>query len=252
VGFLTTSQTGLFDTVPTLANYRRVLTDGYYLGVLWTTLRISLEVTAWCLVFGYPTAYWLATASRRTRKIILLLLMFPLLLSTVIRIYSWIVLLGRRGLVNQILLDTGLITRPIGLLYQEWTVILGMISILIPFAIINMTNTLVSLDPAVREAAAIHGASGWQVFLKVTLPMSRPGILSACLIVFSVSMSTYLISLLLGGPRIKLLGNLVFDATSSFNWPLGAAVSVVLVLLTLGGSSAFSAILSTDRQRNAG
>ncbi len=67
VGFLTTSQTGLFDTVPTLANYRRVLTDGYYLGVLWTTLRISLEVTAWCLVFGYPTAYWLATASRRTR-----------------------------------------------------------------------------------------------------------------------------------------------------------------------------------------
>ena len=249
MGFLTTSQSGLFKAEFTLSNYVKVLLDTFYISIIWTTLRLSIETTALCLLFGYPVAFWLAEQSPRTRKIVILFLLFPLLLSTVIRIYGWIVVLGRSGLINQLLVSSGFVDKPVAFLYHETTVLLGMATILIPYSIVNITNTLITIDPALKEAGAIHGASPWRVFISVTLPLSRPGILSAMLIVFSVSMSTYLISLLLGGPRVKLLGNVVFDATSSFNWPLGAALAVVLVILTMISCSAAITVLSTDKQR---
>lgn len=248
-GFMTRSDSGLFEPIFTVSNYWAVFTQSYYLKAAWVTLRMSVVTSALCLLLAYPVAYWLAGTTMRMRKAILIVLMFPLLLSTIVRVYGWIVILGRRGLINQTLIDWGVIERPLNLMYTEWTVVLGLVSILIPYAIINITNTLLTIDPAYREAAAIHSASPWKVFTKVTLPLSKPGIVSAGLIVFSISMSTYLISLLLGGPRVKLLGNIVFDSISSFNWPQGAALSVVLVMLTLVTCSAFSRMLSIDHQK---
>lgn len=248
VGFLTTSQAGLFELRFTLAHYARALTDPFYLGVLWRTLSVSVETTAVCVLLGYAVAFWLAGVGTALRRGLLTLLLFPLLLSTVIRVYGWIVLLGRRGVINQLLLDNGLIDLPVALLYSEATVVVGLVSILVPYAIVSLTNALTAIDPALGQAAAIHGAGPLQVFLRVTLPLSRPGITSAGLIVFSIAMSTYLVTLLLGGPQMKFVGNLVYDATSSFNWPLGAALSAVLVLTTLLSCYALITVMKTERR----
>lgn len=232
VSFYQRSDSGFYDPIFTLRNYGSALGDSFYLGSLWLTLRLSLETTAICLLIGYPTAYQLSRLSTRTRKLLLIVLLFPLLLSTVIRAYGWIALLARRGLVNQLLLQTGWSEFPVPLLYAEPTVLLGLVSILLPYMVINIASTLVTIDPALGEAAAIHGASPWRTFLRVTLPLSRTGMVSGSVIVFTIAMSTYIISFLLGGPKVKLMGNLIFDFTNSFNWPLGAALSVVLVVTT--------------------
>ena len=241
------SDTGFYDPVFTFGNYAKALGDSFYLGALWLTLRTSLATTALCLLIGYPAAYQLSRLSYRARRLLLILLLFPLLLSTVIRAYGWIALLGRRGLVNQLLLQSGLTDSSVPFLYGEGTVLLGLVSILLPYMIINIANTLVTIDPAFREAAAIHGASPWKTFLNVTLPLSRAGMISGCVIVFTIAMSTYIISLLLGGPRVKLMGNLIFDFTNSFNWPLGAALSVVLVVATTLSCQALMRLMGEGR-----
>lgn len=232
VSFYQRSDSGFYDPVFTVGNYASALGDLFYLRSLWLTLWMSLATTAACLLIGYPAAYLLSRLSARIRKLLLILLLFPLLLSTVIRAYGWMALLGRRGLVNQLLLQAGWTEYPIAFLYTDATVLLGLVSILLPYMIINIANTLVTIEPALSEAAAIHGASPWRTFLNVTLPLSRAGVTSGSVIVFTIAMSTYIISFLLGGPRVKLMGNLIFDFTNSFNWPLGAALSVVLVLAT--------------------
>ncbi|CVI63603.1 ABC transporter permease (plasmid) [Agrobacterium leguminum] len=245
LGFATRSDTGLFDLIFTWSNYAVVLTDPFYWKIGWTTLRLSIVTTLICLVLAYPVAYRLAGLSMRARKIFLILLMFPLLLSTIIRVYGWMVILGRRGLLNQSLIELGLLSRPVSFLQTEWTVIVGLVSILIPYAVINIMNALATIDPMYKEAAAIHSASPFKVFVHVTFPLSRPGIVSGGLIIFSLTMGTYLVSLLLGGPGVKMFGNVVFDSINGFNWPLGAAVSAVLVLITLVTTSAFSRLLAT-------
>jgi putative spermidine/putrescine transport system permease protein len=246
VSFYGKSDSGFYDGIFTTRNYIGILSDRFYLGSLWLTLRISLETTAFCLLLGYPAAYFLSKLSSRARKQLIILLLFPLLLSTVIRVYGWIALLARRGLINQLLLATGWTSSPLPLLYNEMTVLIGLTSILLPYMIINITNTLITIDPALREAAAIHGASPARIFLFVTLPLSTAGMISGAVTVFTIAMSTYIISFLLGGPRVKLIGNLIFDATSSFNWPLGAALSVVLVIATMLSSFAMMQLLSRD------
>ncbi|MFU0507918.1 ABC transporter permease [Pseudaminobacter sp. NGMCC 1.201702] len=232
VSFYGMSSSGFHDGVFTLNNYLATLRDEFYLSSLWLTLSISLQTTAFCLLLGYPPAYWLSRRSPSARKKLIILLLFPLLLSTVVRVYGWIALLGSRGIANQLLISWGITEHPLPLLYSEATVLIGLTSILLPYMIINITNTLITIDPVLREAAAAHGASPVRVFLNVTLPLSRAGIVSGAVIVFTIAMSTYIISFLLGGPRVKLLGNLIFDATSSFNWPSAAALSVILVLAT--------------------
>jgi putative spermidine/putrescine transport system permease protein len=232
VSFYGRSDSDFFNRVFTLSNYVKIFTDRFYLNSLWLTFLISVKTTIACLFIGYPTAYFLSKRSPQLRKTLIILLLFPLLLSTVIRVYGWIALLGRRGLVNQLLLDGGWIDYPVAFLYTEATVLLGLTSILLPYMIINITNTLITIDPSLREAATIHGASPLKTFINVTLPLSRAGMISGSVIVFTIAMSTYIISFLLGGPRVKLIGNLIFDSTNSFNWPMGAALSVVLVLAT--------------------
>ncbi len=246
VSFYGKSDSGFYDGIFTARNYISILSDRFYLGSLWLTLRISLETTVFCLLLGYPAAYFLSKLSSKARKRLIILLLFPLLLSTVIRVYGWIALLARRGLINQLLFAAGWTTGPVPLLYNEMTVLMGLTSILLPYMIINITNTLITIDPALREAAAIHGAPPARIFFFVTLPLSRAGVISGAVTVFTIAMSTYIISFLLGGPRVKLIGNLIFDATSSFNWPLGAALSVVLVITTMLSSFAMMQLLSRE------
>jgi putative spermidine/putrescine transport system permease protein len=248
VSFYGKSDSGFFDGVFTLRNYVDTLGDGFYLRSLWLTLRIGLETTFVCLVLGYPAAYFLSQLKSESRRRLIVLLLFPLLLSTVIRVYGWIALLGRRGLINQLLIEAGWTADPIPLLYSEMTVLVGLTSILLPYMIINITNTLITIDPVLREAAAIHGARPSRIFFLVTLPLSKAGMISGSVTVFTIAMSTYIISFLLGGPRVKLIGNLIFDATSSFNWPMGAALSVILVLATTLSCFAMTQLLGNEQR----
>ncbi|HEV8306283.1 MAG TPA: ABC transporter permease [Methylomirabilota bacterium] len=249
VSVFQTSQTGLFDPVFTLQHYAKALGDRFYLRSLWNTFEISLGVTLLCLALGYPVAYLLADLRPRPRKLLIILLLFPLLVSTIIRVYGWMVILGGRGIVNNFLLRWRLVDDALPLMFNTGTLYLGLVTILLPYMVINVTNVLVAIDPALGEAASIHGADRRRVFWRVTLPLSLPGVLSGCLLVFTISMSAYVIPLLLGGHRVKMLGNLVFESISSFNWPFAAALSLVLLGGTLLACLGFLTLLGTERRR---
>lgn len=243
VSFYGMSSSGFHNGMATLSNYTSALGDRFYLRSLWLTVRISIETTALCLILGYPPAYWLSRRTPAVRKRLVILLLFPLLLSTVVRVYGWIALLGNRGVINQLLQSSGILEETVPMMYNHFTVLIGLTSILLPYMIINITNTLITIDPVLKEAASAHGAGPLRAFLNVTLPLSRAGMVSGSVIVFTIAMSTYIISFLLGGPRVKLIGNLIFDATSSFNWPMAAALSVVLVVATTLSCAALMKII---------
>jgi ABC-type spermidine/putrescine transport system permease subunit I len=233
VSFMSNSQTDLFDPVPTLINYADVISDPFYSVIIQRTLLTTVVVLVACLLLGYPVAMYAARLSARGRMIMLMLLMFPLMVSNVVRAYGWVTILGRRGLVSSSLVGVGILERPAQHLYSFEAVALGLLTILLPYMIISVTNSLIAIDTRYSEAAASLGAGPWRTFLRVTLPLSRPGIASGLMLVTFLTLSAYVTIALLGGPQFKLLVSLVFDSVSTFRWPRAAALSFVLLALAL-------------------
>jgi ABC-type spermidine/putrescine transport system permease subunit I len=233
VSFMTNSQTALFDPVPTLENYVNVVADPFYSIIIQRTLLTTAVVLIACLLLGYPVAMFAARLSVRGRMIMLLLLMFPLMVSNVVRAYGWVTILGRRGLVSSTLVGAGILERPVQYLYSFEAVALGLLTILLPYMIISVTNSLIAIDSRYAEAAESLGAGPWRTFLRVTLPLSSPGIASGLMLVTFLTLSAYVTIALLGGPQFKLLVSLVFDSVSTFRWPRAAALSFVLLGLAL-------------------
>jgi putative spermidine/putrescine transport system permease protein len=217
----------------TLFNYRRFLLDTYYLGVLLTTLKLSLLVTLAALVTGYPVAAYLTRARPRERAVLMLLIVSPLLVSLVIRSFGWVIVLGPRGLVNAVLLGLGLVTAPVKLLYTETAVVVGLTHVFYPFMVLAVYSALRTIDPAVVRAARNLGASPAQTFWWVTLPLSVPGILAGSLIVFALSVSSFVTPTLLGGPWVKVVAYLVWEQNLVvLDWGFAAAIAVILLLVT--------------------
>ena len=175
----------------TLHNYRKFLFDRFYLGVLGTTLRISVLVTLAALVTGYPVASYLQRARPRERAALMLLIVSPLLVSLVIRSYGWVIVLGPRGLVNNVLAGLHLVSAPLKLIYTETAVVVGLTHVFYPFMVLAIYSSLQTIDPAVVRAAQNLGASPRMAFWRVTLPLSVPGIVAGSLIVFALSVSSF-------------------------------------------------------------
>jgi putative spermidine/putrescine transport system permease protein len=210
------------------------LADGYVLGVLLRTVRVSALVTLVSLLLGYPLAISLARASGAWRTIQLLLVISPLFVSVVVRAYGWLLLLGTRGVVNGALTGLGLQERPTRFLGTEGAVVAGLAEALLPFMVLALSAVLQRQDPALVEAARSLGASAFGAFLRVTLPLSLPGALAGSLLVFMVSMGSYATPALLGGSQVRLMVTEIYaQVTSVFNWPFGAALSIVLLLVSL-------------------
>lgn len=215
----------------TLEHYRRFL-DPLYLHVLWRTVLWAGTATLVCLLLGYPVA-WVIARSRH-RNLLLFLIVLPFWTSFLVRTFAMIFLLRDTGLINSLLLRLGLVAEPVTLLYTPFAVLAGLVYGFLPFMVLPIYASLEKLDPALLEAAEVLGARPGARFFRVTLPLSLPGAVAGCLLVFVPALGSFVTSDLLGGARQVMIGNLVQNQfTSARNWPFGAAVSFVLMALVL-------------------
>lgn len=216
----------------TLANWAELFSDPYYWMILGRTLRLALVTTAICAAAGYVVAYFLANTRIRRRTILILLLMLPFWISFVIRTMSWIHVLGATGAVNGALRWLGLADAPLKLLYNDVSILMGLLHFLLPFMILNIYVSLESIDRNAVAAARTLGATEWRAFLDVTFPLSLPGLGAGCLLCFVLCAGTYVTPLLLGGPGNFMFASLIYDAIiAQFDWPFGSVLSILLLAL---------------------
>jgi putative spermidine/putrescine transport system permease protein len=215
----------------TTDNYHRLLSDGYYRQIIYDTFRISAIVTFFSLLFGYALAYFLSKTTSAWRGILMFLIIAPLMTGVIVRTYGWIVLLGTDGLINQTLIWLGFVSRPVGLLNRETTVIVALVHIMLPYMVFPIFSSLVSQDPHLVPAASTLGAPPFRTFAEVTLPLSRSGIVMGSALVFTLTAGSIVTPELLGGRSVTMLGQTIYQLIlSTFNWPLGAAVAALLVI----------------------
>lgn len=231
VSFLTRDESELIAPLFTLSNYGRLL-DPLYFEVLLHSLWLALLATSICLLVGYPFAWLLAHLPARIRPLLLFLVVVPFWTNSLIRTYALKVLLGTRGLINGWLLDLRLIERPLQMMYTEVAVIIGLVYVLLPFMVLPLYSSIEKLDGRLLEAARDLGANGWQRLVRIILPLTLPGIIAGCLLVFLPAMGMFYVSDLLGGAKHLLIGNLIkTQFLNSRDWPFGAAISVMLTVL---------------------
>lgn len=225
---------GIFDDTFTLENYARLVRDDYALGVLTGTLRISAVVTILCLVLGYPLAMFIARETGFVRRAVMIVTVASLFTNLVVRTYGWLVFLTPRGLFNNMLLDSGLIEKPLRLMFNETGVIIGLVQIMLPIQIIVLAVSLQAIDKVLEDAASIAGAGKVRIFTRIIWPLSLPGVISGSILVFTLSMSSFITPEFLGGGRVMVLGTLIRQLmTRSLNYPFAAAVSATLLLLAI-------------------
>lgn len=218
-----------------LHNYRRAF-DAKYLPVLIRTLAFAGSATTLCLLLGYPLAYFLVFRAGKWRNALLIGLMVPFWSSTLVAFYSWMIVLGKEGLINTALLKLGFLSQPLGLLYTPGSVVLGLVYFYLPFMVLPLYGSLDKVPRSLVEAAYDLGAGRWAAFFKVTMPLSLPGIVTGCLLTFIPCMGDFITAELLGGPRYYLLGNLISNQfLMAQDWPFGAALTVVLLAGLVAG-----------------
>jgi putrescine transport system permease protein len=214
----------------TLANFVLIASDDIYLRAYLGSFGNAALATALCLLIGYPIAYAIARSPRGRRQLLLFLVMLPFWTSFLIRVYAWIAILEPNGLVNQALSALGLISAPVPLLNNQFSVELGLVYSYLPFMILPLYGSLSRLDESLIEAAADLGARPLQVFLGVTLPLTLPGIAAGSLLVLIPAIGEFVIPDLLGGPDTLMIGKVLWDEFfNNRDWPVAAAVAVVLV-----------------------
>lgn len=216
----------------TLANYRDFLTDEFYLTQLWRTIRLGLIVSFFTLLVTYPIALFIVRSQSRWKGLLTALAIAPLLTSSVVRTYGWLVILGNEGFVNGSLMKIGFIDAPIRLVNNETGVIIGMVEILMPFMVLGLLSGFGRFNPDIEQAAASLGAGPIMTFFRITLPLSVPGIATGCLLVFVLTISSFVTPRLLGGGRVFLMATEIYDqATYTLNWPFASAISFLLLVI---------------------
>ncbi|MGD8189666.1 ABC transporter permease [Brevibacillus ginsengisoli] len=233
VSFFTRSTFGGIIYTFTVENYTRFV-DPLYLRIFWISCLIALVTTLLCLIVGYPFAYIIAKSPERMRNILLMLVIVPFWTNSLIRTYAWIVLLRTEGVINTFLLNLGLIRQPLELMYNEFAVLIGLVYTMLPFMILPLYASIEKLERTHLEAAADLGAKPWQTFLKVSLPLTTPGIVAGSLLVFIPSLGLFFIPDLMGGSKTVLIGNLIKNQfLTARDWPFGSATSIILMGVTM-------------------
>lgn len=230
-------------------NFSRAL-NPKYLPILLRTLGYASATTFLALILGFPTAYYLSFFAGRRRETLMILLMIPFWTSCLVAIYSWIIILGREGLLNSLLLRLGLVQAPLSMLNTPFSVVLGMVYFYIPFMILPVFSSLEKIPRALIEASYDLGAGTLATFLKVTLPLSLPGVFAGCLLTFIPCMGDFLTADFLGGPRTYLIGNLIQSQfLMAQDWPFGAALTCLLLLVMLSGLYAYQRLELKEIER---
>jgi putative spermidine/putrescine transport system permease protein len=230
VSFFQYSPRELYTATPTLANYERLLLDPFYVGIILNTLRISAVVTIISALLAYAIAFQLSRVRGSLRGILIFLVVAPLMLGVIVRTYGWIVLLGQNGLVNRVLVGSGLVTDPVTILGTETAVIIALVHFMMPYMVFPIFSALVSQDPQLVPAASTLGARPLRAFWEVTLPLSRPGLVMGAALVFTLTAGAVVTPALLGGRSVAMIGQTIYELVlTTFNWPLAAAAAALLV-----------------------
>lgn len=216
-----------------LGNYTRLM-DTLYLRILGYSLLTAALTTVGTILIGYPLAYYIARTPPRQRSVYLFLILVPFWTNFIIRIYAWIMILRTEGLLNSFLLKIGFIQAPLDILYTPTAVLIGMVYEFLPFMVLPLYTSLEKIEPAQLEAAADLGARPFMAFLRVTLPLSLPGMIAGSILVFIPAMGMFVVPDLMGGAKTILVGNLIRNQfLTARDWPFGAAASMLLLILTL-------------------
>jgi spermidine/putrescine transport system permease protein len=224
----------------TMENLKRFL-DKNYLDVLWISIKLALETTVITLILGYPVGLIIAKEKPSKRNTMILLFVIPMWMNFLLRTYAWLTLLGKNGIVNFIVTLLGF--EPLNLLYNDGAVLLGMVYNFLPFMVLPIYSVLAKIDNSLIEAAEDLGANKYQIFARVILPLSVPGIITGITMVFMPAVSTFVISRLLGGGQYMLIGNLIEQQFLWVgDWHFGSAISIIMmifILITMAITSKF-------------
>jgi ABC-type spermidine/putrescine transport system permease subunit I len=237
-----------FDPDFTLKHYLKFYKVGVYLQILLRTLTISLMVSICCLIVGYPVAYLMADVPPRTAKILLIFVVLPMWTGVLVRTYAWMVLLGRKGILNKLLIYLDVIAEPIKVLYTTNAVVLAMVQILVPLMILPLYATMKGIDRNLLKASNILGAGPLRTFWRIFLPLSTPGILAGFTLVFILSMAFFITPALVGGRKDIMIAMLIeSQVTRLLNWGFAAALSLILMAMTLIIILAFNKFIGINR-----
>ena len=216
-----------------LDSYKTIL-DPTYFKIILKSLKAAGITTVLCLLVGYPLAYIIARKPKETAAKMVTLLMIPFWTNSLMRLNSWLLLFQTSGPVNNFLVNMGFVDKPISFIYTNGLVMIGLITNMLPFAVLPLYSTIEKLEKSVLEASADLGANAVTTFLRITLPLTFPGIFSAIILVFIPSLGIYTVTDMLGGGKVIYIGNIIKNQFGSIrNWPLGAALSVLLIVITM-------------------
>lgn len=216
------------------AQYMKFLGDAFNLSILWGTLWLGVKATLLCLLFGYPFAWIAARAPARWQSALVFVVILPILTSVVVRTFSWIVILGREGILNKMLVGLGLASEPVRLLFTEGGVILVLAQVQMPLMVLPLLTTLTRMDPNLADASAALGAGAWRTFWRITVPLSLPGVVAGCILTYAACVTAFITQTLIGGARLIYMPLHIYQqAVGANNWPFAAAISVIFMVAVL-------------------
>ena len=224
--------------------------DSYFMAVLGRTLSISLIVTIFCAVLGLPAAYVISGVSKKWRGILIALTLFPLLTNSVIRSFAWITILGKNGVINNLLMMFGVIHEPMSLLYTDFSIIIGSVYLFLPTMIMTLVGVLENIDDALLESAATLGLSPLNGFFKIILPLSLPGMIVGSILVFTGTLTAYTTPQLLGGNKKMMLATLLYQrATTLGDWTSASVIALVMIVITFAVMKALNLLANSMDKR---
>jgi putrescine transport system permease protein len=220
----------LYNVAIYFGNYLALASDSFYFSVVWSSFLMAAASTVVCLVIGYSMAYGISRTPKRYHIILILLIVLPFATSFLVRVYAWMSLLNTHGIINTLLLKIGLINEPLRLLDNNYAVCLGMVYCYLPFMILPIYATLDKIDQSYIEASSDLGASKWQSFWSITLPISMPGVLAGASLVFVPTLGEFVIPELLGGSKTMTIGQTIWcEFFNNRDWPLACAIAVLMM-----------------------
>ncbi|HUD34346.1 MAG TPA: ABC transporter permease [Variovorax sp.] len=224
-----------------LDQYAKIAGDGFTLPVLLDTLWLGVQTTLLCLLLGYALAWSYVRSPAALQKVLMLIIILPLLTSVVVRTFAWVVILGRQGIVNSVLLEFGWIEGPLKLLYTRGGLIVALANVQLPLMALPLITALQKLDPNLEDASAALGASALRTFWRITLPLTLPGILAGCLLTFAASITAFISQSLIGGGQMLFMPMYIYQQASSLqNWPFAAAISLVFLVAVMACVTLFN------------
>jgi len=218
----------------TADHYIHVVSDRFYQRVFLNTLAMGVYTTALALLLGYPLAYHHARASSKTKGILTILIVSPMFVSLVVRGYAWSIVLSDHGIVNNFLMRVGIIDEPVRLLNTMKAVVVGMTNVMLPFMVLPISSAIENINPHFEESAYVLGAGKLYAFIKVMFPLSLPGVVAGTVMTFAITMASFVMPTLLGGPGFQVFGTIIYNRILYIsNWPLGAAMAAILVIVVV-------------------